>query len=138
MNYLIDTNAISELVKPRPNHNVVNWFKSIPPENIFLSVLTIGEIRYGITKIQDSAKKEKLRIWLEHELPKWLGDRLLTIDLGVSEYWGRLLAKHKRTLPAIDSLLAATALHADLSLVTRNIDDFQVFSDLIIVNPWDI
>ena len=138
MNYLIDTNVISELVKPKPEKQVTRWFASVPSESLYLSVLTLGEIRKGVTKVSDSTKKEKLRIWLEHELPAWFSNRILPIDAGVSERWGRLLGQHKKTLPAIDSLIAATALHFDLCLITRNISDFDGFTELQIINPWDI
>jgi toxin FitB len=137
MNYLIDTNVISELVKPRPDKNVTNWFAAVPSNSLHLSVLTLGEIRKGIGNIENSAKKEKLRLWLEHELPAWFVDRLLVIDAGVAERWDRLLTQHKKTLPAIDSLIAATALHFDLCLVTRNIIDFESFNELQTINPWN-
>lgn len=136
MNYLIDTNVISELVKSRPDRFVTAWFATIPDENLYLSVLTLGEIRNGIGKIEDSIKKEKLRVWLEHELPAWFDKRVLSIDLVVAERWGRLLVQHKRTLPAIDSLIAATALHFDLCLVTRNTVDFEYIKELQTINPW--
>src|SRR3990167_431627 len=136
MNYLIDTNVVSELVKSRPDKHVTQWMAAVPAESLYMSVLTLGEIRKGIAKIEDVAKKEKLRIWLEHELPAWFVDRLLVIDVGVSERWGRLPAQHKKTLPAIDSLIAATALHFDLCLVTRNTVDFEGFAELQIINPW--
>ena len=136
MSYLVDTNAISELIKPRANKHVTDWFSAIPGESLYLSVLSLGEIRKGIEKISDSEKKEKLRIWLEHELPAWFGNRILNIDAQVAERWGRLLSQHKQTLPAIDSLIAATALHFDLRIVTRNTTDFAYFPELQTVNPW--
>lgn len=136
MNYLIDTNVVSELVKQKPDVNVVNWFSAVPDDSLHLSVLTLGEIRKGIVKIEDIAKKEKLRMWLEHDLISWFDQRILDIDAGVADRWGRLLAHHKKTLPAIDSLIAATALHFDLCLVTRNIADFDFIADLETINPW--
>jgi predicted nucleic acid-binding protein len=136
MNYLIDTNVISELVKSTPDKNVVKWFSTIPDETLYLSVLTLGEIRKGIGKVEDVTKKEKLRIWLEHELPIWFDQRVLSIDIEVAERWGRLLTQHKKTLPAIDSLIAATVLHFDLCLVTRNISDFDFIAELQTINPW--
>jgi toxin FitB len=137
MSYLIDTNVISELVKKNPDEKVIKWFSSIPNEKLFISVITIGELRKGINQILEAQKKEKLRIWLEHELPEWFQERILAIDLAIADRWGRLLAQARRPLPAIDSLIAATALHFDLSVVTRNVADFE-YTDLEIINPWEI
>lgn len=135
MNYLIDTNVISELLKLQPNSKVVTWFQAIPNDNLFISVLTLGEIRKGVDQIASGAKKEKLRLWLEHELPAWFRNRILSIDLEVADRWGRLIAQVKRPVPAIDSLIAATALHFDLTLVSRNEIDFK-YPGLEIINPW--
>lgn len=135
MNYLIDTNVISELVRATPDKGVTEWINSVPNQSLYLSVLTLGEIRKGIEKITDKKRKQKLQIWLEHELPDWFENRLLPIDQAIADKWGRLQQQAKRHIPAIDSLLAATALHHDLSLVTRNEKDFQGFS-LQIINPW--
>lgn len=83
MSYLIDTNVISELIKPKPSIPVLNWLSIMPNESLFLSVITLGEIRKEIEKIKEPAKKEKIRIWLEHELPTWFGSRILSIDSAV-------------------------------------------------------
>lgn len=136
MSYLLDTNIISELVKSQPSEKVTAWIKAVPSDTMHLSVLSIGEIRKGIEKMQHSSKKEKLKIWLEHELPNWFNDRLMSIDVNVAERWGRLLGEAGRSMPAIDSLLAATALHHDLALVTRNTKDFD-FPGLELINPWN-
>lgn len=136
MSYLIDTNVISELVKPKPDKNVITWFDSIPGEDIYLSVLTLGEIRKGIEKVSDKSRKEKLRIWLEHELPGWFGDRILSIDKQIVDCWGRIQAHTRHSLPAIDSLIAATAISFNLALVTRNVADFK-FETLEVINPWN-
>lgn len=137
MSYLLDTNVISELVRPQPNKHVVAWFENIPNEVLYVSVLTLGEIRKGIEKIQDGEKKETLRLWLEHTLPTWFEDRILDINIEVADRWGRLQHELARPLPAIDSLLAATALHYDLRLITRNTKDFQ-YPQLNTTNPWQI
>lgn len=135
MNYLIDTNVISELVKPTPNAHVIDWFKAVPDNSLFISVLTLGEIRKGVERPKAPQKKETLRLWLEESLPHWFGDRILTIDKVVCETWGTLLATSARSLPAIDSLIAATAIHHRLTLVTRNVSDFD-FATLTMINPW--
>ena len=125
MSYLIDTNVISELVRPTPEPQVVSWFDSVTGDALFLSVLTLGELRKGIDRLVAGKRREKLRIWLEHELPDWFGARLLAVDAGVADRWGRIQAQAGRPLPAIDSLLAATALQHGLRLVTRNMADFE-------------
>ena len=136
MNYLIDTNVISELVKPKPKEKVITWFETVPQEALYLSVLTVGEIRKGIEKTPTGKRKTELRRWLEHELSAWFANRLLSIDHAVADRWGRLLSEVKKPMPAIDSLLAATALHYDLCLVTRNRKDFA-YSGLDLLDPFN-
>lgn len=135
MSYLLDTNIISELVRPKPAKTVLVWFEKIPSEALHISVLTLGEIRKGVEQMPDGARREKLRLWLEHELLDWFGTRILSIDIPVADRWGRLVAQMGRPVPSIDSLLAATALHYELRLVTRNQKDFD-YPGLEVVNPW--
>jgi toxin FitB len=135
MSYLLDTNVISELVKPKPNQNVIKWFHEIDNNSLFISVLTLGEIRAGVEKLAEPKRREKLLQWLEYDLPNWFENRLLPINNNIADRWGRLQAISRKTLPAIDSLLAATALTYDLKLVTRNSKDFN-FPFLEIANPW--
>ena len=136
MSYLIDTNVLSELRRPRASPRVVRWFSEQPASTLHLSVLTLGEIRKGIETMATSARRQMLLDWLEQELPRFFAGRILTIDSRVADQWGRLLALAARPLPAIDSLLAATAISHDLTLVTRNVADFNLPS-LKVVNPWD-
>ena len=135
MSYLIDTNVISELARPKPAKAVLAWFDSPPSEALNISVLTLGEIRKGIEQMPDGTRREKLRVWLEHDLIEWFGDRVLPIDIAVSDRWGRLVRQMGRPVPSIDSLLAATALHHELRMVTRNQKDFD-YPGLEVVNPW--
>jgi hypothetical protein len=135
MSYLLDTNVISELVRPKPSKAVLAWFENIPSEALHISVLTLGEIRKGVEHMPDGARREKLRLWLEHELADWFGTRILPVDLPMAGRWGRLIAQMGRPVPSIDSLLAATALHHELRLVTRNQKDFD-YPGLEVVNPW--
>ena len=135
MSYLVDTNVISELVRPKPAKAVLAWFENIPSEALHISVLTLGEIHKGVEQMPDGARREKLRLWLEHELLGWFGTRILLVDIPVADRWGRLVAQMGRPVPSIDSLLAATALHYELRLVTRNQKDFA-YPGLEVVNPW--
>ena len=135
MSYLLDTNVISELVRPKPTKVVIDWFENIPSEALHISVLTLGEIRKGVEHMPDGVRREKLRLWLEHDLVDWFGDRILPVDLPIADRWGRLLASVGRPVPSIDSLLAATALHHELRLVTRNRKDFD-YPGLEVINPW--
>lgn len=136
MSYLLDTNVISEHTRPRPNANVVAWLRTLPIEEQFLSVLSVGEIRNGIERLDDERKRERLRLWLERDLHGLFGDRLLAITARIADRWGRLRAQVGRSVPTVDSLLAATALQHDLRLVTRNERDFLAYPGLVVVNPW--
>ena len=136
MSYLIDTNVLSELRRKQPDPKVVAWMQARPRPTLFLSVLALGEIRKGIERVEDSARKQSLVDWLEVELPRYFLGRLLGIDAQVADRWGRLMASAGRPLPAIDGLLAATALQHDLTLVTRNIKDFAGL-DVPLINPWE-
>ena len=135
MSYLLDTNIISETIRSNPNKALISWLDKIPGEALFVSVLSLGEIRKGIEALTDRKRREKLRLWLEHELPAWFEGRVLPVDLAVADRWGRLLADARRPVPTIDSLLAATALHHELRLVTRNSGDF-VYPGLEVINPF--
>ena len=135
MSYLVDTNVVAELARREPNPRVTAWFRDVPDPALHISVLTLGELRKGVESLSDGRRKERLRVWLENDLAEWFGDRLLPVSAGVADRWGRLLAQAGRPMPAIDSLLAATALHHGLRVVTRNEKDF-VFPGLDIVNPW--
>ncbi|HSK75309.1 MAG TPA: type II toxin-antitoxin system VapC family toxin [Thermoanaerobaculia bacterium] len=138
MSYLLDTCVISELASKRPQPDVVQWIDSVDPESVYLSVITIGEIRKGIEKLEASKRKETLQAWLQDELLVRFKDRLAVLDTGVLLEWGTLmgrLEKRGKPMPAVDSLIAATALHRHLILVTRNEDDF-LNAGVRLLNPW--
>jgi len=139
MSYLIDTNVISELRRKRPDVNVVEWFAVRSTQSLFMSVLTFGEIRKGIETLDndsvDATRRQALNDWLEVDLPMFFMGRILSVDLPVAERWGHLQAQARRPIPAIDSLLAATALQHNLTLVTRNVRDFAGLG-LNVINPW--
>ncbi len=135
MSYLLDTNVLSELRRKTPNAGVVEWFTQRPASTLYLSVLTLGELRKGIEGMADTNRRTILLDWLEAELPIFFTGRILPVDAQVADRWGRLVAVANRPVPAIDSLLAATAAHHGLNLVTRNVRDFADLG-LDVINPW--
>lgn len=135
MTYLLDTNVLSETWKTNPDKNVIDWLRAIPSEKLYISVLVIGEIRRDIELLPVGAKRKRLLSWLEEELPQQFNDNIVPIDLAVAERWGFLTATIKRTLPAIDGLLAATALTHNMKIVTRNEKDFHI-TGLEVINPF--
>ena len=137
MKYLIDTNVISELIKENPDKSVVKCLSSLSSESLYLSALTWGELQKGVTRLPDSKKKEKISLWLEKDLRNWFKDKILPFDADIAERWGRLLAETNRSVSVVDSLIAATALHHDAKLLTRNTKDFN-YPGLMIINPFEI
>lgn len=135
MSYLIDTNVMSELRKRQADANLVVWMQARPRESLYLSVLSLGEIRKGIEGVADAAFRQTLTDWLEVDLPKYFLGRVLGVDAQIADRWGRLQASAGRTLPVVDAMLAATALQHDLTLVTRNVKDFEGLG-VALVNPW--
>lgn len=135
MTYLVDTNVISELRKRSPDPAVELWFSSRPANSLYLSVLTLGEIRKGVEMLSDEGRKRVYGDWLAKELPAFFAGRILPVDARVCDRWGRMSAAAGRTLPAIDSLLAATAVEFGLILATRNAKDFAGLP-VSIVDPW--
>ncbi len=140
MTYLLDTCLISEMVAKQPNQQVLDWLNAQVPETLYISVITIGEIAKGISKMTPSKRKESLTNWLNETLPNRFERRILSIDISTMILWGNLvgqLEKNGRPLPVMDSLIAAIALQNSLSLVTRNENDFAG-TGVVIVNPWSI
>ena len=135
MSYLIDTNVLSELRRKTANPGVVSWFQQRPASSLFLSVLTWGELRKGAQSIGDPSRRLALLDWLEIELPAYFSGRILPVDVPVVDLWGHLVANAGRPLPAIDSLIGATAVHHGLGLVTRNVKDYADLG-VEIINPW--
>lgn len=139
MRYLLDTNVISELIARQSNERVVRWVDSLDPGSIYLSVITIGEISKGIQKLPDSRRKSSIREWLSEDLLLRFEGRILTIDVAVMLAWGALAAETEgrgKTVPAMDSLISALALHHNLILATRDEEDFR-HTGVQIVNPWN-
>jgi len=135
LSYLLDTNVLSELRRKTPNAGVVEWFARRPAATLFLSVLTLGELRKGVEGVANTDRRTALLDWLEVELPTFFTGRILPIDTHVADRWGRLMAAAGRPVPAIDSLIGATAAHHGLNLVTRNVRDYADLG-LDVINPW--
>ena len=136
--YLVDTNVISELIKPRPETRVTRWISATDESLLYLSVLTLGEIRKGITALPLTARRTALEAWLDHDLLLRFENRVLSIDLAVADRWGQLTgsaAARKHPIPAIDGLLAATASQYNLTFVTRNKADIQG-TGVPVFDPW--
>ena len=139
MTYLLDTNVLSETRKRQPAAAVAGWIAATPPDRLHVSVLTLGEIRKGLAILPQSKRRTQLETWLEVELRARFSGRILPIDAGVSDRWGLLAAEATRrgkTLATIDALLAATAFHFNLTIVSRNANDFAATS-VPLLNPWE-
>ena len=139
MSYLIDTCVISELVRPEPNAGVLDWIARADEGDLYLSVLTLGELHKGVAKLGDPARARKLDRWLEHDVMARFEARILPVDVDVARWWGKLSGEALArgvTLPIIDALLAATARRHGMAVVTRNVKDLERCG-VEIVNPWE-
>jgi toxin FitB len=137
--FLLDTNVLSELIKPKPEPRVLHWIAATDEDVLFLSVLALGEIRKGIAALRAGLRRTRLESWLEVGLRLRFSGRILPIDEAVADRWGTLTALaagRGRPVSAIDGLLAATALHHNLTLVTRNSSDVAATGALV-MNPWN-
>jgi predicted nucleic acid-binding protein len=136
--FLLDTCAISEVAKPKPNAGLSTWLQTVNPLEVYISVVTMGEIRQGIESCTDSARKASLEAWITNEFSQMFAGRILDFDSCVADRWGRLIAALKRAAvnpSPIDSLIAATALEHNLSVVTRNEKHFAPMGSGV-TNPW--
>lgn len=139
MKYLLDTMVISELVKSSPEQKVADWISKRNEQDFYLSVLTFGELWKGIEKLPKSRKQLDLKEWVDTSLRQRFHNRILPVDLEVTQSWGKLQAKaesHGKPMPAIDGLIAATAYYHHLTVVTRNIDHMAA-GEVELVNPWE-
>ena len=138
MSFLVDTNVISEWVKPRPDPHVIAWLAETDEDRTFLSVVSFAEIRRGIELLPGGRRRDRLALWLAEELPSRFEGRILPIDRRIAETWGVLTARGRRagvTLGSIDAFFAATAEVHHLTLVTRNIKDFGTV-EIPLLDPW--
>jgi len=136
--FLLDTNVVSELVKPRPDDHVLRWIEETDESILFLTVLTLGEIRKGVERLRSGRRRGRLESWLQVDLPSRFQDRILPIDAAIADRWGRISAiatAKGKPVPVIDGLLAATAIHHNLTLVTRNSSDVSG-TGVATLNPW--
>lgn len=138
MSFLLDTNVISEWVKPKPNAGVIEWMLDADEDRVFLSVVTLAEIRHGIELLPSGARRQRLTDWLDVELPDRFQGRLIEVNRGIADSWGVCMARARLagiTLNPMDAFIAATAKSHGFALVTRNISDFRE-TGIKLVNPW--
>lgn len=138
MKFLLDTCLISELVRKSPNAAVLKWLDARDEQSLFLSVLTLGELQKGISRLSTGPRKDDLQAWIEHDLIERFAGRILDLDLKMALIWGKLLGEAELKggkLPVMDSLIAATAIAHGLVVVTRNVKDIERCRAKVF-NPW--
>jgi len=137
--FLLDTNCISELVRPKPEPRVLEWMESADESLLYLSVLTLGEIRKGAAALPQGKRRTRLETWLEVELQGRFAGRIVPVDLAIADRWGLIAAEAKQSgkeLSVIDGLLAATALHHNLTVISRDTSNFTN-ARVQVLNPWE-
>lgn len=138
MSFLLDTNVISEWVKPKPHAGVIRWLAEADEDRVFISVISIAELRRGLERMAKGQRRERIAAWLWEDLPARFEGRILPVDLAVAREWGVIVEKAGRRgigLGAMGGFLAATALTRELTFVTRNIKDFRDLG-MEIFDPW--
>jgi toxin FitB len=138
MKFLVDTNVVSEWVKLRPDSGVVDWMTEVDEDRVFISVISLAELRRGIERMPRGNRRSRLDEWLREELPQRFEKRVLSVDHAVAEAWGTIVARCEmagRPISTMDGFIAATAEVHDMALVTGNVSDFEG-SVKEVVNPW--
>ncbi len=139
MTWLLDTNVLSETTRPRPNSSVIEWIESRTPSDLYLSVLTVGELVRGARKLKESNRRILLERWIEQDLSRQFEGRFLVYDYTAAMIWGQLMGDGDRqgqTPSAADAQIAALAIRHQMILATRNEKDFLRFENLKLLNPW--
>jgi len=140
LKYLLDTNIISELIKKKPDNSVLEFLNNLNENDILLSVITVGEVKYGIENLKNSVKKEELSIWFNDIFFGRFENRIIDIDIEIMLKWGEINSKLKsigKPLPLMDLIIGSTCIAKNYTLVTRNSKDFKNL-DLKIINPFKI
>jgi predicted nucleic acid-binding protein len=138
--FLLDTNVVSEFMKPKPDQKVLHWLENADEDITFMSVISLAELRLGIDLLDAGRRKSALHSWLSEHLPERFAGRIIAIDSVIADHWGRLSAAARRqgiSLQVMDGFIAATAAAHSHVVVTRNVRDFQRL-DVAVVNPWQI
>ncbi|MCI0736310.1 MAG: type II toxin-antitoxin system VapC family toxin [Beijerinckiaceae bacterium] len=138
MNFLVDTNVISEVARPQPNQKVLAFLHETDEDRLFISVITLGELRRGVALKSEGKVKASLDTWLRVDLPERFAGRIVNITAPIANVWGELMASAQRrgiALHAMDGFLVATARAHNHTLVTRNVRDFMPFG-LPLLDPW--
>ncbi len=136
--FLIDTNVISETVKPRPEPRVLAWFESRSPGELFLTAITFGELVRGARKLEKAGRRRGYERWIRRDLARQFEGRILPFDREAGAIWGEIMAEADRIgrpRPAVDAQIAAIARRHGLTLVTRNLRDFEE-TEVPILDPW--
>ncbi len=136
MSWLLDTCVLSEPARKTPDPKVAQWLAEESEEEFFISVLTLGELWKGATLLPEGRKRRQILLWLQRDIRQRFEGRILPVDETVSLAWGQLLAEAGRPLPAIDSLIAATAVAHHLTLATRDTED-MADTGAVVFNPWE-
>ena len=137
--FLVDTNVLSEAVRTKPEPRVLDWIGAADETLLYLSVLTLGEIRKGLALLPQGRRRTRIEAWIDVEVQSRFAGRILPITSAVADRWGLLAAEAKkdgRALATIDGLLAATALERNITVVTRNVRDFRD-THVLLLNPWN-
>jgi predicted nucleic acid-binding protein len=135
---LLDTNAISEWVKPQPDANVVAWLSEVDEEEVFVTVISFAELRHGVELLVAGRRRDRLEDWVTNDLASRFHGRVLDVDMRVADAWGRIVARGQRAghrLGSMDAFFAATADVHQLTLVTRNVQDFGGLG-IPVLDPW--